>query len=73
MMVCHVTEEEYKIMLKQIKNGGLNERLPRIARDELGYNKFFHKYSKMSREQGNRLLQEKQKFRINFKTKKTKT
>lgn len=40
MMVCHVTEEEYKIMLKQIKNGGLNERLPRIARDELGYNKF---------------------------------
>lgn len=40
IMVCHVTEKEYKIMLEQIKHGGLNERLPRITKDTLGYNKF---------------------------------
>ncbi len=26
IMVCHVTEEEYKVMLGQIKRGRLNER-----------------------------------------------
>lgn len=40
IMVCHVTEKEYKIMLEQIKRGGLNERLPRITQETLGYNKF---------------------------------
>ena len=39
--VCHVTEEEYTTMQKQIKSGYLNERLPRIRNnDEIGYNKF---------------------------------
>ena len=28
IMVCHVTEEEYNNMKKQIKAGYLNERLP---------------------------------------------
>lgn len=40
ILVCHVTKEEYKIMLDQIKHGGLNERLPRITQETLGYNKF---------------------------------
>lgn len=40
ILVCHVTKEEYKIMLEQIKHGGLNERLPRITQETLGYNKF---------------------------------
>ena len=40
IMVCHVTEKEYKIMLEQIKRGGLNERWPRITQETLGYNKF---------------------------------
>lgn len=39
-IVCHVTEEEYKVMLEQIKNGCLNERLPRTTKDTIGYNKF---------------------------------
>ena len=38
VIVCHVTEEEYANMQKQLKSGCLNERLPRIK--ELGYNKF---------------------------------
>lgn len=40
IMVCHVTEEEYKIMLEQIKKGCLSERLPRTTQETLGYNKF---------------------------------
>lgn len=41
IMVCHVTEEEYNNMKKQVKSGCLNERLPRIINDEeRGYNKF---------------------------------
>lgn len=41
IMVCHVTEEEYNNMKKQIKSGFLNERLPRItAKGDIGYNKF---------------------------------
>lgn len=39
IMVCHVTEKEYKIMLEQIKRGGLlNERL-RTPMETLEYNK----------------------------------
>ena len=39
--VCHVTEEEYTTMQKQIKSGYLNERLPRATTEEdIGYNKF---------------------------------
>lgn len=55
IMVCHVTEEEYSTMQKQLKSGCLNERLPRIAsREEIGYNKFryFITYDK----QNNNLL-----------------
>ncbi len=38
IIVCHVTEEEYSNMKKQIKSGCLNERLPRITDDqERGY------------------------------------
>lgn len=37
-MVCHVTEEEYQIMLNQIKHGCLRERLSRIT--DYGYDKF---------------------------------
>lgn len=41
IIVCHVTEEEYSNMKKQIKSGCLNERLPRITDDqERGYDKF---------------------------------
>lgn len=41
IMVCHVTEEEYNNMKKQIKSGCLNERLPRIINyEERGYDKF---------------------------------
>lgn len=40
IMVCHVTEEEYKVMLEQIKHGRLNERSQRIVQEELGYDKF---------------------------------
>lgn len=41
IMVCHVTEEEYNNMKKQISSGYLNERLPRIAATgDIGYNKF---------------------------------
>lgn len=41
LMVCHVTEDEYNIMKKQIKLGCLYERLPRITNDkDRGYNKF---------------------------------
>lgn len=41
IMVCHVTEEEYGNMKKQIKSGYLNERLPRITDEsDMGYNKF---------------------------------
>ena len=41
IMVCHVTEEEYSNMKKQVKSGWLNERLPRITNNEqIGYNKF---------------------------------
>ena len=41
IIVCHVTEEEYSNMKKQIKSGFLNERLPRIIDDqERGYDKF---------------------------------
>lgn len=41
IMVCHVTEEEYNNMKKQIKSGYLHERLPRIAaKGDIGYNKF---------------------------------
>lgn len=41
IMVCHVTEEEYNNMKKQIKSGYLNERLPRITDEgDIGYNKF---------------------------------
>ena len=39
-MVCHVTEEEYQIMLNQVKSGCLSERLSRITKMEIGYNKF---------------------------------
>ena len=39
IMVCHVTEKEYKIMLEQIKRGGLlNERL-QTPMETLEYNK----------------------------------
>ena len=38
-IVCHVTEDEYKEMLTQIKKGYLNERNNKIKRNELGYNK----------------------------------
>ena len=37
-MVCHVTEEEYQIMLNQIKQGCLYERIARIT--DYGYDKF---------------------------------
>lgn len=41
IMVCHVTEEEYINMRKQVKSGCLNERLPRITdENHIGYNKF---------------------------------
>ena len=40
IMVCHVTEEEYNNMKKQVKSGCLNERLPRITNNQIGYNKF---------------------------------
>lgn len=41
IMVCHVTEEEYNNMKKQVKSGYLNERLPRVITEEdRGYNKF---------------------------------
>lgn len=41
IVVCHVTEEEYTTMQKQLKSGYLNERLARITSDdEMGYNKF---------------------------------
>lgn len=41
IMVCHVTEEEYSNMKKQIKSGCLYERLPRITEEkDRGYNKF---------------------------------
>ena len=40
IMVCHVTEEEYSNMEKQIKSGCLNERLPRITVQDMGYNRF---------------------------------
>ncbi len=41
IMVCHVTEEEYRNMKLQIKSGYLKERLPRVTTDEeIGYNKF---------------------------------
>lgn len=41
IVVCHVTEEEYNNMKKQVKSGCLYERLPRITNEEQrGYNKF---------------------------------
>ena len=40
IIVCHVTEKEYDSMKKQIKSGFLNERLPRVKSEDLGYNKF---------------------------------
>lgn len=42
IMVCHVTEEEYLIMKKQIKSGTLNERFSVMDKTEKqrGYNKF---------------------------------
>lgn len=41
IMVCHVTEEEYSNMKKQLKSGRLNERLPRIIDErDRGYSKF---------------------------------
>ena len=40
IIVCHVTEKEYDSMKKQIKSGSLNERLPRVKSEDLGYNKF---------------------------------
>lgn len=40
MIVCNVTKEEYEIMLKQVKSGGLKERLPRITSQELEYDRF---------------------------------
>ena len=39
-IVCHVTEEEYVLMVKQIGKGGLKERLARISKEELVYDKF---------------------------------
>ena len=39
-IVCHVSEEDYQTMLKQIKSGLLNERLPIISTNDIGYNKF---------------------------------
>lgn len=40
IVVCNVTEEEYEAMLKQIKSGFLNERLPRATAEDLGYYKY---------------------------------
>lgn len=41
IMVCHVTEEEYNNMKKQVNSGCLNERLPMITnKEQIGYNKF---------------------------------
>ena len=40
IIVCHVTENEYNTMKKQIRSGALNERLPRVKSEDLGYNKF---------------------------------
>ena len=42
MLVCHVTEEEYEKMLKQIEKGCLNERLPRSSSNDIGYDKYRH-------------------------------
>lgn len=39
-IVCNITNDEYKEMIKQIKNGCLQERLPRTTKDSLSYNKF---------------------------------
>lgn len=40
-IVCHVTKDEYKIMVKQIKNDGcLKEKYSRIDNLNLGYDKF---------------------------------
>jgi hypothetical protein len=38
--VCNVTKDEYKIMLKQIQHGCLNERLPRVTNETIGYDKY---------------------------------
>ena len=41
ILVCHVTEEEYKNMKEQLQYGYLNERLSRmITQGDIGYNKF---------------------------------
>lgn len=42
IMVCHVTEEEYSNMKKQVKSGCLNERFSVKYKNETerGYNKF---------------------------------
>lgn len=38
-IICHVTEDEYKEMLNQIKTGLLNERNKNLLKEEIGYNK----------------------------------
>lgn len=53
MLVCNVTEEEYKEMQRQIKIGCLRERSTRImSNEEIGYNKFRYllKYNNKSTE-----------------------
>ena len=38
-IICHVTEEEFTLMCKQIENYGLKERLSQIDNVNLGYDK----------------------------------
>ena len=41
LLICHVTDEEYQIMLDQIKyEGSLYERMLRIVKPDIGYDKF---------------------------------
>ena len=41
IIAAHVTEAEYKIMAEQIKmKGCLRERLPRVTRQDLGYEEY---------------------------------
>lgn len=48
--VCHVTKVEFKEMLKQIKNGCLNERCLGTGINNIGYNRFRYMmaYSKIN-------------------------
>ena len=39
-LINHVTEKEYETMLEQIKQGCLNERLPMMKREDIGYDKY---------------------------------